>query len=151
MRGEFGYMMLEPIWTRIDMLGSSAMETFRYLQTIFLICAVALTACTSTEVTPNRPPVISNFTLAPVADKALTARFFWEFSDPDGDTLTCTLTDGTGETDVFSKPVCVSPLSTSTKYQVIALYAQAGTYTGSLKLEDGRGGSVTATATVTVK
>jgi hypothetical protein len=121
------------------------------LQTIFLSAAIALTACTSVDTAPNRAPVISSFTLLPVADKALTARYFWEFSDPDGDILTCTVTEGQGVTEVFSTPVCVSPLTTKTPYQVFTIYEQAGTYTASLKLEDGRGGTVTATASVTVK
>jgi pullulanase len=128
------------------------METLRQLQTTFLTgVLLALTACTSAETTPNRAPVISSFKLEPVTDKALTARYFWEFSDPDGDVLTCTVTEGQGVTEVFSTPVCVSPLTTKTPYQVLTIYKQAGTYTVSLKLEDGRGGSVTATATVTVK
>jgi hypothetical protein len=121
------------------------------LQTIFLVGAIALTACASVDTVPNRAPVISSFTLAPVANKALTARYFWEFSDADGDTLKCTLTDGEAATEIFSLPLCKSPLTTSTRYQIQAIYKQAGTYTASLKLEDGRGGSVTATATVTVK
>jgi PKD domain len=123
----------------------------RILQTFFLVAAMALTACTSADTILNRAPVISSFMLVPVTDKALTARYFWEFSDADGDRLTCTLTDGEAATEIFSLPLCKSPLTTSTQYQIQATYKQAGTYTASLKLEDGRGGSVTATATVTVK
>ncbi len=60
------------------------METLRHLQAIFLTGALlALTACTSAETTPNRAPVISSFRLEPVTNKALTARYFWEFSDPE--------------------------------------------------------------------
>jgi PKD domain len=123
----------------------------RELQTIFLVGAMTLTACTSADTIPNRAPVISSFMLVPVTDKALTARYFWEFSDADGDRLTCTLTDGEAATEIFSLPLCKSPLTPSTQYQIQATYKQAGTYTASLKLEDGRGGSVTATASVTVK
>jgi PKD domain len=135
----------------MDMLGSSTMKTLRHLQTIFLMGAFALTACTSADTIPNRAPVISSFTLEPFAEKALTARFFWEFFDADGDRLTCTLTDGAGDVEVFSSAACASPLTTSTNYRVETTYKQAGTYTASLKLEDGRGGTVTTTATVTVK
>jgi PKD domain len=128
------------------------MRPNKSIQTIFLSIFMALlTACTSAVTRINRVPIISSFRLEPFADKALTARFFWEFSDADGDHLTCTLTDGAGEVEVFSTAACASPLTTSTNYRVETTYKQAGTYTASLKLEDGQGGSVTATATVMVK
>jgi hypothetical protein len=115
---------------------------------IFLIglLLIATIGCSPIYSRPNRNPQISGFSLKPVAP--LTAKLELEISDPDGDPLKCTLSDGS-DLIVLNGEFCAS---TADKDYSFALdFTQAGTYTVALKVEDGRGGNAIATTTVTVK
>jgi hypothetical protein len=110
-----------------------------------------LMGCTSSEIGANRNPIISKFTLVPETSRTLAARFFWEFSEPDGDPVRCTLADGESEVLVLPTAMCLATLKDPAPVVIEAVYKQSGTYTASLKLEDGVGGIAIATATVTVR
>ena len=94
---------------------------------------------TATEPATNNPPTASLSASPTSGDAPLTVSFTLSESDPDGDSLSCTLDFGDGS----------SPYSgcgnTSHTYQ------NAGTYTATYTVSDGRGGtgsdSVTVTAT----
>jgi hypothetical protein len=110
------------------------------------LLAVVFTACAPAYNGPNRNPVISSFTLTPTT--SLRAKLEMVVSDPDGDALTCTINDGL-ETTTLKGQVCSSTAGNS--FNLEARYKQAGTYTATLQLEDGRGGNTTASTTVTIK
>jgi hypothetical protein len=111
-----------------------------------LLLTLAFTSCAPAYNGPNRDPVISSFTLTPTT--SLRAKLEMVVSDPDGDALTCTINDGL-ETTILKGQVCSSTAGNT--FNLEARYKQAGTYTATLKLEDGRGGNAIASTTVTIK
>lgn len=91
-------------------------------------------------VQPNRSPVIATI---PDQTRAMGSTFSLAsyFSDPDGDALTCTRTGGTAPAGVT-----VSTAGTVT----VSMAVPAGSYTVSVSVDDGRGGSASRTFNLSV-
>ncbi|WP_456411431.1 S8 family serine peptidase [Oceanithermus sp.] len=81
----------------------------------------------------NTPPVITNFSASPTSGGApLTVTFYASATDADDDPITCTLDYGDGSTkSTFS---CTDAAEQTHTYN-------AGAYTATLTVSDGRGGS----------
>ena len=96
-------------------------------------------------VTVSTPPVISEFTVAPnPAYSTVATTFYWQVSDPDGDTLTCLLdVDGDG-TDDYTIDDCANMASRD------YAYASVGDYTARLTVRDAVS-DVQDTVSLTVK
>ena len=91
----------------------------------------------SVSVTPDdsgdqEPPFISGFTTnTDLAYTTVAATFYWQVSDPDGDTLTCLLdVDGDGSDD-YSIQDCANDASQNHAYGAV------GDYTARLTVSDG--------------
>lgn len=84
----------------------------------------------------NQPPSLSGLSLPANATVGENLTFSVQASDPDGDALTVTWTTGDGQTLQGA--------------QVNHAFTQAGDYTVTATVSDGRGGSDSATGTVTV-
>jgi hypothetical protein len=115
---------------------------------IFLIglLLIATTACSPIYSRPNRNPLISGFSLTPVAP--LTAKLELEISDPDGDPLKCVLSDGSNLI-VMNGEFCSS--TTGKNYSFALDFMKSGTHLVTLEVEDGRGGNATTSTRVTVQ
>ena len=96
-------------------------------------------------VTVSTPPVISEFIVTPnPAYSTVATTFYWQVSDPDGDTLTCLLdVDGDG-TDDYTIDDCANMAAQD------YAYASVGDYTARLTVRDGVS-DVQDTVSVTVK
>lgn len=83
----------------------------------------------------NFPPQIQSFSASPTTGSApLSVNFAWQISDPNsGDTLTCTVDFGDGNTQTINN--CTS--SSTASHQ----YANSGTYNAKLTVIDSHGAS----------
>ncbi len=98
-----------------------------------------------TVTSPNNPPAVNSFTANPnTGDAPLDVTFSWNVSDPDGDTLTCTLDVNNDGTADYTINDCANTTSQTHTYNT------AGTYTAVLTVDDGNGGSDSKSVTVTV-
>ena len=99
------------------------------------------TAAAGLTISVNEPPVVDTFSATPSSgDPPLTVTFVFAASDPEGDTLTCTLDPGDGS----------GPRSSTCAGETTHEYTQEGRYTASFRVEDARGGAATATVTIQV-
>lgn len=89
-----------------------------------------------TPIGDNAAPVVSSFTVNPTSTTTgQPLEFSWNVSDPDDDTLRCTLdTDSDGEAE-FTLVDCETVLMQS------FVYDAPGTYTATLRVTDAAGGS----------
>jgi len=95
--------------------------------------------------TGNVAPQINSFNATPDAPKTNdSVTFDWNVSDADGDTLTCKLDVDADGTDDYTIDDCATNTS-----QVHA-YSTAGDYTVRLAVDDGNGGMVEQTVSITV-
>lgn len=88
----------------------------------------------------NRAPVITSFTATPASGLApLTSTLSWLASDPDGDTMTCRVLEGS---TVLGSAAC-SPMQTLQKQFAL------GSHTVTLEAKDSKGAITTQNVTVT--
>ncbi|HEU4743094.1 MAG TPA: PKD domain-containing protein [Meiothermus sp.] len=102
---------------------------------------------TVTVSAPNNPPVINSFTAnisTVAADNKRKANFAWNVSDPDGNSMTCTVDYGDGKSSGAISS-CTSSSSASNTYPPFV-----NTYTAKLTVNDGKGGQVEKTTTVSI-
>ena len=93
----------------------------------------------------NNLPDIDSFTANPTTGTApLDVTFSWNVSDPDGDSLTCYLDVDNDGTDDYIVNDCASNTSQNHTYN------NPGNYTAKLTVDDGKGGTDTATVQVRV-
>ena len=123
---------------------TNARERFRIALPVLATLVVLGAACTPApaEPAPPGPPVLSGFRLVAQRDSApVVGVLRWGVSDPNHDTLTCSVdTDGDGNTDREITP-CNSASS------VLVQIDQPGAHTATLEVSDGDFPPVSATLT----
>ncbi|WP_457633066.1 S8 family serine peptidase [Oceanithermus desulfurans] len=109
---------------------------YRKVGTALLFLLFVLAGCRI-----NTPPEVVSFTAAPATGYApLSVQFTVSALDPDGDTLSCTLNFGDGTTP--AQFACNSLLTVLHSYD-------AGSFTATLTVSDGRGGTASASTQIT--
>ncbi|GEM90226.1 S8 family serine peptidase [Oceanithermus desulfurans] len=109
---------------------------YRKVGTALLFLLFVLAGCRI-----NTPPEVVSFTAAPATGYApLSVQFTVSALDPDGDTLSCTLNFGDGTTP--AQFACNNLLTVLHNYD-------AGSFTATLTVSDGRGGTASASTQIT--
>lgn len=91
----------------------------------------------------NADPVISSFTATPSSgDAPLDVRFRWNVSDADGDSLTCGIDFGDGESSTI--------VNCQANNEVWHTYEGAGPFFANLIVMDGNGGNASRSASIFV-
>lgn len=117
-------------------LGFSGADSFSYDVTDgSAVSASRATVNITVEPLPNRAPSCSNITPA-TGQLGVLLNFNATVSDPDGDTLSYLWSFGDGATSTLSNPE--------------HSFSLAGTYTASLTVDDGRGGSASCSASIVI-
>lgn len=125
--------------------GESSVEVTPASTTTYTLTAVNAigSASAQTTVVVNDPPSVTSFAPERVEVAGRPLRFAWSVSDPDGDTLRCTLEPGDGASSVVVDDCTVN---TDASY----VYDHGGRFTATLSVEDDDGEVATAEAEVPI-